>query len=298
MAEINKDILNIVKGTQKQANNAAFDVLSIYKRNLDSVRQQIASIYQKYTENNELKISQQQHLKELAALDKQLSAQVNDLYPKEVKTVANTVKDAAEDAYYSTLYTIDRGVKDGIKVAPLNPKFAEHLAETSIEGKTFSDRIWQDTSKLAAHVRNDVEQALIQGTSPEKLARKVKSDFGSTAYSAQRVINTEVARATSAAQMESYRASSVVNRVMWDATLEDNTCDECAALDGKVFNIDDAPDLPLHPNCHCALIPVVDGWEPTEKRENVKDPDTGEKRVIDYKDVNTWKESRDLDAEA
>lgn len=294
MAEIKQDILNIVEGTQKQANDAALDVLSIYKRNLDSVRQQIADIYQKYTENNELKISQQQRFKELAALDKQLSAQINDLYPKEVKTVTNTVKNAAEDSYYSTLYTIDKGVKNGIKVAPLNPKFAEHLAETRIEGKTFSDRIWQDTSKLAVHVRNDVEQALIQGTSPEKLARKVKSDFGSTAYCAQRVINTEVARATSAAQTESYKASGVVNRVMWDATLEDNTCDECAALDGKIFDIDDTPDLPIHPNCRCALIPVVDGWQPTEKRENVKDPDTGEKRVIDYSTVDKWRESRGL----
>ena len=296
MAEINKDILNVVEGTQKQANSAAFDMLSIYKRNLDSVRQQIADIYLKYTVNGELKISQQQRLTELAALDKQLSAQINELYPNEVKAVTNTVKNAAEDAYYSTLYTIDKGIKDGIKVAPLNPKFVEHLAETRIEGKTFSDRIWEDTSKLAVHVRKDVEQALIQGTSPEKLARKVKSDFGSSAYSAQRVINTEVARATMAAQTESYKASGVVSRVMWDATLEDNTCDECSALDGKIFDIDDAPDLP-HPNCRCALIPVVDGWQPTEKRENVKDPDTGEKRVIDYTNVQSWKESRGINAE-
>ncbi|WP_312729361.1 minor capsid protein [Enterococcus sp.] len=297
MAEIKQDILNIVEGTQKQANDAALDVLSIYKRNLDSVRQQIADIYLRYTVDGELKISQQQRLTELAALDKQLSEQINELYPKEVKTITNAVTNAAENAYYSTLYTIDKGIQDGVKVAPLNPKFAERLAETRIEGKTFSDRIWQDTSKLAAQVHKDVEQALIQGTSPEKLARKVKSDFGSTAYQAQRVINTEVARATTAAQMESYKASGVVNRVMWDATLEDNTCDECAALDGKVFDIDDAPSLPIHPNCRCALIPVVDGWQPTEKRENVKDPDTGEKRVIDYTNVQSWKESRGIDAE-
>lgn len=292
MAEINKDILNIVEGTQKQANNAAFDVLSIYKRNLDSVRQQIADIYLKYTVNGELKISQRQRLSELASLDKQLSAQINDLYPKEVKTVTNTVKNAAEDTYYSTLYTIDKGVKDGIKVAPLNPKFAEHLAETRIEGKTFSDRVWEDTNKLASRVSSDVEQALIQGTSPEKLAKKVKSDFGSTAYQAQRVINTEVARATTAAQTESYKASGVVNRVMWDAALEDSTCDECAALDGKIFDIDDAPDLPLHPNCRCALIPVIDGWQPTEKRENEVASETDEKRVIDYTSVIKWRDSK------
>jgi len=293
MPEISDDILKIVEDSQGQADSAALKILRIYKSNLDEVRQSIANIYQKYTVNGDLKISQQQRLKELSALEKQLSGQIKELYPTEVHTVTNTVQNAAENAYYSALYTLDKGIKNGIKIAPIKPEFVESLAKSKIEGKTFSNRIWENTNLLAVHVRNDVERALLQGTSPEKLARKVKSDFGSTAYQAQRVINTEVARATMAAQTESYKASGVVTRVMWDATLEDNTCDECAALDGKIFDIDDAPDLP-HPNCRCALLPVVDGWQPSEKRENVKDPDTGEKRVIDYTNVQSWKMSREL----
>lgn len=228
MSDINKEILNISEDARKQAVDASKEILKIYKRNLDDVRQQIADIYMKYSVDNELKISYSQRLKELSALEKQLSSQVEDLRPKEVEAVTSTVGKAAEDSYYSTLYTIDKGIQSGTKIAPLKPEFVEQLTKSKIEGKTFSDRIWDNTGKLAVRVRSDVEKALIQGTSPEKLARQIKSQFGSSAYASQRVMNTEVARAVSAAQDECYQNSGVIQYVMWDATLEENTCDECA----------------------------------------------------------------------
>lgn len=294
MADINKEILNIAEDSRTQATGASKEILKIYKRNLDDVRQQIADIYMKYTVDGELKISKAQRLKELSALEKQLSEQIKDLRPKEAEAVTNAVGKAAEDSYYSTLYTIDKGIKSGVKIAPLKTEFAEQLTKSKIDGKTFSNRIWDNTGKLANRVKSDVEKALIQGTSPEKLARKIKSDFGSTAYQAKRVMNTEIARAVSAAQDECYKNSGVVSNVMWDATLEGNTCDECAELDGKIFPVDDHPDCPLHPDCRCSCIPAISDWKPTSKRENVKDPKTGEKTVIDYTNVQSWRESRGL----
>lgn len=293
MSEINGEMLKIVEDSQKKATNASKEVLAVYKRNLDDIRQQIADIYLKYTVDGELKISQTQRLKELSSLSKQLSDQIKELRPIETEAVTKSVSAAAEDTYYSTLYTLDKGIKSGVKIAPLKSEFVEQITKSKIEGKTFSDRIWDNTGKLAVRVRNDVEKALIQGTSPEKLARQIKSEFGSTAYQAQRIINTETARAVTVAQEECYRNSGVVSKVMWDATLEGNTCDECASYDGKIYSLDDYPDYP-HPNCRCAIIPVCADWEPTLKRENVKDPETGEKQIIDYTTVEKWRESINL----
>lgn len=184
MSDINKEILNIAEDSRKQATDASKEILKIYKRNLDDVRQQIADIYMKYTVDGELKISKAQRLKELSALEKQLSEQIKDLRPKEAEAVTNAVGKAAEDSYYSTLYTLDKGIKSGVKTAPLKPEFVEQLTKSKIDGKTFSNRIWDNTGKLANRVKSDVEKALIQGTSPEKLTRTLKSDYGSTAYQA------------------------------------------------------------------------------------------------------------------
>lgn len=35
-----------------------------------------------------------------------------------------------------------------------------------------------------------------------------------------------------------------------------NSCETCLAFDGKIFPADQAPELPLHPNCECELEPV------------------------------------------
>ncbi|MEA4921397.1 MAG: minor capsid protein [Clostridiaceae bacterium] len=294
MADLNKEIIGIAEDSRKQAAKASNDILKIYKRNLDDVRQQVANLYMQYTVDGELKISKAQRLKELSALEKQLSEQIKVLRTKEGEAVTNAIGKAAEDSYYSTLYMLDKGIKSGVKTAPLKSEFVEQIAKSKIEGKTFSDRIWNNTGKLADRVKKDVEKALIQGTSPEKLARQIKSDLGSTAYQAQRVMNTEIARAVSAAQDECYQNSGVVQYVMWDATLDAATSEECAANDGKIFSLDDHPDLPAHPNCRCSLVPVVDGWSPTSKRENVKDPETGQKSVVDYTTIQSWRESRGL----
>lgn len=46
------------------------------------------------------------------------------------------------------------------------------------------------------------------------------------------------------------------------ATLDRRTCVICAKLDGKVFKtLQDAPDLPIHYNCRCVLIPKIKGVE-------------------------------------
>ena len=40
----------------------------------------------------------------------------------------------------------------------------------------------------------------------------------------------------------------------WHSEHGENTCDECAGLDGQVFfSPDEIPDIPVHPNCKCSI---------------------------------------------
>lgn len=44
-------------------------------------------------------------------------------------------------------------------------------------------------------------------------------------------------------------------KVRYTAILDSSTCIACGDMDGQIFNINEAPILPLHYNCRCALVP-------------------------------------------
>lgn len=43
----------------------------------------------------------------------------------------------------------------------------------------------------------------------------------------------------------------------WSSILDDNTCEDCEALDGEIFASDEVPDFPQHAGCRCDLIPDI-----------------------------------------
>ena len=46
-----------------------------------------------------------------------------------------------------------------------------------------------------------------------------------------------------------------VEKVKWVAEHDSKTCDDCNAMDGEVFSIEEAPPK-LHHNCRCYYVPV------------------------------------------
>ena len=54
------------------------------------------------------------------------------------------------------------------------------------------------------------------------------------------------------------RNDDLFNGYRWVATLDRRTCIVCGAYDGKMYkNMKKIPDIPLHVNCRCLVIPVM-----------------------------------------
>jgi len=69
------------------------------------------------------------------------------------------------------------------------------------------------------------------------------------------IARTETARAQHAGYIEQLTKENVA-RVEYSAF--PGCCDECTELDGKEYSITEGQNLiPLHPNCRCAVLPVV-----------------------------------------
>lgn len=291
MADINREIQQIRKNMDKLAVKKVKTLLKEYRKALDSVTSDINNIYAKYTVNGELNISTAQRYAVLKQLEQKLVKLMRELGDKDVEVTTTILENVYTEAFYQTAYTIDKGVDIAIDFSILKKEFIENAINMPIKGEMFSSRIWKNKTKLVNRIRRDVIDAMVKGTSVDKLSRRIQKDFGSSSYESTRLITNEVARCTTQAQSQIYRESGVVREVLFDATLDNRTSDICQSLDGKRFPVNNHPLIPqdTHINCRSCIIPIVNGWNPTKKRDNIT------KQNINYKTYNQWKASRGID---
>lgn len=132
----------------------------------------------------------------------------------------------------------------------------DRIKKTVWSGQSYSDRIWTNTNELARRTKEKITDLVAIGKLPEEVKKEIKEEFNVSYRVADRLIRTEASHVFNAAAMERYENSGVeqVEVLVED---DDKICDDCKELDGKIYNIDKAPTLPIHPNCRCCYVPVV-----------------------------------------
>lgn len=253
-------------------------LLKLYKTNQDDMLEEVAAVILKNQDDSGFVIATPSMLAELR---KNIKGNLNGLNKAE-RTLFDDL--LSENYIAAAKQTADKlGVaKFMVDWKITRDEFVRRAINSPIDGKNYSSRIWENKTELANRVYSDILDIVRTGKRPEEIARRIKNDFGASAYQAKRLVNTELAKVVSDAQLEVYARSGVVQKVMWTATLEENTCENCAGLDGKEFDIDKAPRLPMHPNCRCCFVPVVDRWSPTRRADNTT------KTNIDYMTFGRW----------
>lgn len=166
--------------------------------------------------------------------------------------------------------TIGEGREDiGKGVTLMDNSALDRIKKTVWSGKSYSDRIWQNTNNLAVRVKDKITDLVVIGKLPEEVKKEIKEEFNVSYRVADRLIRTEASHVFNTAAMDRYSTMGVAQV---EVLIEDDEviCDECKELDGKIFELDKAPTLPIHPNCRCCYIPVVERqneYKPVEYKE-------------------------------
>jgi SPP1 gp7 family putative phage head morphogenesis protein len=110
-----------------------------------------------------------------------------------------------------------------------------------------------------AKIGNALADAIASGASPSRTAKLITEKIGDPAR-ALTIAITEQNRAMSIAALNFYEEAQV-EKVEWNAV---EPCDICAPNDGQVVSLGQAFESgdtqpPAHPNCRCALLPVIEG---------------------------------------
>lgn len=113
------------------------------------------------------------------------------------------------------------------------------------------------TNTTVNDIGNSLADALEQGLSANQAAKLIRRNVASSSRALMIAI-TEQNRAMSAATINRYREMQI-GQMEWEVS---DPCDKCAINAGQVvtiggtFNSGDTQP-PAHPNCRCALLPVI-----------------------------------------
>lgn len=124
------------------------------------------------------------------------------------------------------------------------------------DGKTYSQRVWDNIGRLTETLNNELINCVVTGKKTSQLKRQLQERFNVSYRRADTLVRTEMVHIQTRAAEERYKSYGI-EQVEVLVSIDDRTCDECAALDGQVFPINAAPILPLHPNERCCLVPVI-----------------------------------------
>lgn len=133
------------------------------------------------------------------------------------------------------------------------------------------------TLKTTRELRTLIAAGVEKGESITELTARIENYAGFSEGRSEMIARTETIRGSAAADKEAWKQSGVVAKIVWYTALDERVDDDCAILHGEEVAIDEdfrsedqllemgiepyggalnAP--PLHPNCRCILLPVLE----------------------------------------
>lgn len=200
------------------------------------------------------------HISRLEALQIQTQNSLETMFAQQMGTMKKALSDVYASGYYHTAYTVQQGFGLGWDIAGLDQAQIEKVLSKpwAVDGYNFSTRIWNSKTKLIGEVHNELSKNLLTDADPQKAIDSLAKKMGTSKSNAGRLVMTEQAYFSSAAQKDCFNDLDVEEYEIV-ATLDSHTSDICRSLDGRVFKMSDykpgvtAP--PFHVYCRSTTAP-------------------------------------------
>lgn len=159
---------------------------------------------------------------------------------------------------------------------PMNPAVVRALSQHRYGS------VQSINSTIIKQLREKLAQGMAEGENVPELRSRVETVFeGLSAYGAERIARTETIWAWNEGARQGYKQSGIVEKLQWVSSGDQRSCDFCLDMDGQIIGIDNsffdkgdnfevneqALDFtyekvdhpPLHCNCRCCIVPVLEG---------------------------------------
>ena len=245
------------KLTEKTTKQLEMQLRRYYKRSMEQVIADFESTYEKLLAT--VGADREPTPADLYKIDKywkmqgQLQQELKRLGSKQVSAMAKAFETNFFDIYYSiglegleAFSTIDTGaVKQMINQIWV------------ADGKSWSQRIWDNTTKLAQTLNDELINCVVSGKRTSDLKKILQERFGVSYSAADSLARTELAHIQTQAAKQRYTDYGIQQVEIW-ADKDERRCEVCGKLHMTKYAVGAAIPIPAHPRCRCCIVPVVD----------------------------------------
>ncbi len=185
----------------------------------------------------------------------QLRQQLQRLGDKQISALSKTFENNFFDVYHS----IDIQGLEAFNT--LDTETVQQLINSVwvADGKSWSQRIWDNTDLLAATLNEELVNCVVAGKKTTELKKILQERFNVSYSRADALARTELAHIQTQAAQKRYKDYGISEMEVW-ADKDERRCDVCGKLHKKRYPIGEQSKMPpFHPRCRCCIIPVVSG---------------------------------------
>ena len=185
-----------------------------------------------------------------------MQAQIKDKLNKLGSKQINALSKAFEMNYFEVYYSI--GFEGLQAFSTVDEKAVKQFINQiwCADGKSWSQRVWENTERLADTLNEELINCVTTGKSTNDLMIHLQERFSVSYSAADSLVRTELSHIQTQAAQQRYTDYGIQEVQIW-ADYDERRCDVCGALHKKVLPVSAQMPIPAHPRCRCSIIPVV-----------------------------------------
>ncbi len=227
--------LEFIQGLYDEAEEQTKEIYKEQKKNRDELLQEIALIMLTYTVLDGLmSLTSKDKKKEYNRLSIMILKSIKGDREVQDKVIMDILTSVVNKTF--NFYSYNANLKD-----------VKKIIENNFIGKHFSERVWENEKEVAKRLHKQVKEFLDGKINVNQIKKDIEKTYRTNAYNTKRLVETEVNRCEDEA-FKRFCKETGVKKVRRNEVLDRRTCEECAALDDKVYDLDDAPGT-VHPLC-------------------------------------------------
>lgn len=247
------------KVANKSINDINKQLSKYYKKTMESVVSDFEATYDKLLANakdGKVLPNDLYQLDRYWKMQNQLQEKLQTLGDKQSVLFGNQFKKTYKDIYYSI------PLQSSNAFSQTNFQNAQQVINTiwCADGKNWSSRIWDNTSKLQETLNDELIKCVAGGKTTKDLTGLLQERFGVSYHRASTITRTEITHIQTQAAADRYKDAGC-DEYQILVNPDERTCDVCASFDGQIYKMSEmvigvnAP--PFHTNCRDTIIPII-----------------------------------------